>query len=170
MELSNDYRYCLSKNDLAIIKMNSDKPISENTRKTLTILSEVFGGLHHLDSDQLELFDYQSDRYNDYLISSPLATFDASSLSGLVIMAHDMMVRLEITATFLNEDDDNELALLKMQAAEQSEDYEVTVEDLLENPHPYIRLRFHQREGREGRYYERHPTLEDAMEIWRNDK
>lgn len=67
-------RYCLSDNDLNIIKHYTDKPLSSNAEKTLTILSEVFGGLHHIDSDQLELFDYQSDWYNQYLIHGSLST------------------------------------------------------------------------------------------------
>src|SRR3972149_7618844 len=102
-----EYRYCLAENDLAIIKSyNGKKKLSENARKTLIILSEVFGGLHHLDYDQLKLFNYQSTFYNEYLMHGSLATFDGMELTCLVIIAHDMAVRFEIQSTRLDPDDE----------------------------------------------------------------
>ncbi len=162
-------RYCLSKNDMAIINSNSDKPLAENARKTLTILSEVFGGLHHLDSDQLELFDYQDNRYNSYLIRGSLATFDFAHLTQLVIMAHDMAVRLEIQAVALDPEDEDDLKLLQRHLDDYNgdSDYDLTMEQFTEMPSTWLKLQFHQRE-REGRYYEIHPTLEDAVKKWRD--
>jgi len=54
-EKNTSAKYNLSRNDMYIIRMhNEDNPLSENAKKTLTIFSCTFGGLHHIDSDQLE--------------------------------------------------------------------------------------------------------------------
>jgi hypothetical protein len=162
-------RYSLSDNDLMIIKGYSKKPISENARKTLIILSEVFGGLHHLDSDQLELFDYQTTWYNSYLLRGGLATFDAQHLTLLVIMAHDMAVRLEIQAVTLDAeyDEDSKLLQHQLQDFNGDNDYKLTMEQYNEKPSPYIKLLFHQRK-RDGSFSERHPTLEDTTQGFRD--
>lgn len=168
-ELEN--RYKLSENDLDIIKHYTDKPLSENARKTLTILSEVFGGLHHLEGDQLELFDYQSDWYNQYLLQGSLATFDAQHLTLLVIMAHDMAVRVEIQASVLDPTDDNlDRKLLDKQLHELNSEYgyNLSMSQFTENQRPYLRLLFHQRE-RTGGFSKRHPTLEDTMSGFRSN-
>src|SRR5579872_5430041 len=102
MSVKETHRYCLSENDEMIIKHYTKKPLSENAKKTLIILSEVFGGLHHLDSDKLKHFNYQSDRYNEYLIGGSLATFDCMELTCLIIACHDMAVRLEISPASLS--------------------------------------------------------------------
>jgi hypothetical protein len=163
-----DYRYCLSQNDLDIIKQyNGNKKLSKNAEKTLIILSEVFGGLHHLDYDQLELFDYQSRSYNEYLLHGSLATFDGMELTCLVIIAHDMAVRFEIQSHRLDPEDEYDLKLLKMQVKD-FEDYKITVEEFAPQSRPYIKLLFHQRK-RDGRFYERHPTLEDSTDGFRKN-
>lgn len=161
-------RYSLSENDMMIIKHHTDKPLSENARKTLTILSEVFGGLHHLDSDQLDLFDYQSTWYNQYLMHGSLSTWDFQNLTLLVIMAHDMAVRFEIQAVVLDKDDEQDMKLIQKQLDDiNSEyDYNLTVEQFLEEPRPYLRLLFHQR-TRDGDISHRHPTLEDSTQGFR---
>lgn len=164
-----EQRYCLSDNDLSIIKHYTDKPLSENARKTLTILSEVLGGLHHLDSDQLELFDYQSSWYNQYLVHGSLSTWDFQNLTLFVIIAHDMAVRFEIQSTLLDEDDEYDMKLIQKQLDDiNSEyDYNLTIDQYLEEPKPYLRLLFHQR-TRDGDISHRHPTIEDAIQGFRN--
>lgn len=165
------YRYCLSQNDLDIIKHYTKKPISDNARKTLTILSEVFGGLHHLDDDQLSIFDYQSDRYNQYLLNGSLATFDNMTLTCLVIIAHDMAVRFEIQSTILDPSDYYDRKLLQLQVNHCNSEYgtKFTVENMneqLETRSSWLRLLFHQR-VRDGDFSHRHPILEDSMEGFR---
>ena len=162
-------RYKLSENDLDIIKCYTDKPLSENARKTLIILSEVFGGLHHLEGEQLELFDYQSDIYNQYLLKGSLATFDSQHLTLLVIMAHDMAVRIEINATVLdpnNEELDKKLLVKHLHQCNSEYGYNLTMQQFTENQTPYLRLLFHQRH-RDGGFFERHPTLEDTTSGFR---
>lgn len=164
-----NYRYSLSENDKMIIKHYTDKPLSSNAEKTLTILSEVFGGLHHLDSDQLELFDYQSSWYNEYLVNRSLATFDDQYLTLLVIMAHDMAVRLEIEATNLSLDNPLDAKLLKKHLEELNSEYDYNftmTQYLSEGTQPYLRLLFHQRQ-RNGDFSQRHPTIEDTTSGFR---
>lgn len=166
------YRYCLAENDLAIIKSyNGNKKLSENARKTLIILSEVFGGLHHLDTDQLKIFDYQSTFFNEYLMHGSLSTFDAMDLTCLVIMAHDMAVRFEIKAHKLNPENKKfDYKLLKRQLKDMNSEYgyNLSMEDYVKEHKPYIRLLFHQRQ-REGDFYTRHPTLEESMSGFRSN-
>jgi len=164
-------RYCLSENDLSIIRSyNGKKKLSENARKTLIILSEVFGGLHHLDYDQLKLFNYNSNFYNEYLLHGSLATFDGMDLTCLVIIAHDMAVRLEIQSHRLNPEDKHDLKLLKIGWKEAKEEfgYVQTIEEYANLCRPYIKLLFHQRK-RDGRFFERHPTIEESMEGFRSN-
>ena len=167
-----EYRYCLSENDLSIIKQyNGNKPLSENARKTLIILSEVFGGLHHLDYDQLKFFDYQSTFYNEYLMHGSLATFDGMELTCLVIIAHDMAVRFEIQSTRLDPDDEwHDRKLLGKQYRELKEDYgyNITFNEFARETRPYIKLLFQQRE-RKGDFSQRHPTLEESIEGFRSN-
>lgn len=173
--MSELYRYNLSKNDLDIIKYYTHKPLSENARKTLTILSEVFGGLHHLDSDQLKFFDYQSDYFNQYLLNHSIATFDGMQLTCLVIAAHDMAVRLEIQPTNLDPTDEYfDRKILQEQCDEVNSEYNTkytpeNIYDDVPKPHSaYLRLLFHQR-TRKGDFARRHPTLEESMEGFRTN-
>lgn len=164
-----EYRYCLSENDKMIIKHYTKKPLSSNAEKTLIILSEAFGGLHHLDSDQLEAFDYQSSFYNQYLYMGSLATFDSQTLTLLVIMAHDMAVRLEIQASKLDPEDMHfDRKIIDKQLEECRADYypKMTLEEFMSEPRPYLRLLFHERE-REGDFSTRHPTIEDTISGYR---
>lgn len=165
------YRYCLADNDKAIIKQFiGDRKLSSNAEKSLTILSEVFGGLHHLDQDQLELFDYDSTFYNDYLMHGSLSTYDNMNLTCLIIMAHDMAVRFEIQAYELNTEDDRDHKLLNMQLEESNSEYGYNedLEEFAKHTRTYIRLMFHERK-RDGDFSQRHPTLEDSMKGYREN-
>lgn len=169
--MSQPYRYCLAENDIDIIKhYNKGGKLSSNAEKSLIILSEAFGGLHHLDSDQLKLFDYQSDFFNSYLMHGSLSTFDNMNLTGLVIMAHDMAVRFEIQAVRLNPDYSEDKKLLEIQLEDYNSEYGYVEElnEFAEHNPPYIKLLFHER-SREGDFSRRHPTLEESMEGFRKN-
>lgn len=167
-----NYRYCLSENDLDIIKRYNKKgKISENAEKSLIILSEAFGGLHHLDSDQLKLFNYQSDFFNYYLMHGYLSTFDRMVLTCLVIMAHDMAVRFEIQAVKLNPDypEDKKLLEIQLKDCNSEYDYNMDMDEFVRESNPsYIKLLFHKRK-REGDFSQRHPTIEESVEGFRKN-
>ncbi len=160
-----NYRYCLAENDLDIIKSyNADKKLSENAEKSLIMLSETFGGLHHLDYDQLKLFDYQSTFFNSYLMIGSLSTFDNMQLTCLVIMAHDMAVRFEIQSKRLDPEDPKDLQALQQQLDDYNSEYGYHEEmyEFAQHTRPYIKLLFHKR-TRNGDYYRRHPTIEESI-------
>jgi len=165
------HRYCLGDNDKAIIKQHiGDKKLSSNAEKSLIILSEVFGGLHHLDHDQLELFDYDSTFYNDYLMHGSLSTWDNMDLTSLVITAHDMAVRFEIQAHELDSDDEKDHALLNKQLEEYNSenDRSEDLEEFAKHTRTYLRLMFHERK-RDGDFSQRHPTLEESIKGYRDN-
>jgi hypothetical protein len=166
-----EYRYCLADNDKAIIKQHiGDKKLSSNAEKSLIMLSEAFGGLHHLDHDQLELFDYDSTFFNDYLYHGSLSTWDNMDLTTLVIMAHDMAVRFEIQSAKLDPEDEKDMKLIQKQLDDVNSEYgyNLTADDYAKEGRPYLRLCFHERK-REGDFSERHPTLEDSMKGYRDN-
>src|SRR3990167_4707088 len=150
VELSEqEYRYKLADNDLDIIKHYTKEPLSDQARKSLIILSEVFGGLHNLEAYQLKLFDYQSTFYNQYLLRSSLATFDSQQLTLLVIMAHDMAVRVEIKASKLDPEDEYfDKKLLANQVSEYTSEYNLnmSIDEFANQISPYLRILFHARE------------------------
>ena len=165
-----NYRYCLSENDIDIIKHYTKKPISSNAEKSLIILSEVFQGLHHLESKQLKSFDYQSKFYNEYRYYGNLATFDAQHLTLLVIIACDMAVRVEITPSRLNIEDEEDKKILQNELDEVNEeyDYNMTLEEFASYSRPFLKIMFSERK-REGRFYERHDTIEDTIKGFRSN-
>lgn len=85
-------------------------------------------------------------------------------------MAHDMAVRFEIQATVLDKDNDDDMKLIQKQLDDiNSEyDYNLTVEQFLEESRPYLRLLFHQR-TRDGDISHRHPTIEDSIQGFREN-
>lgn len=165
------YRYCLGENDKAIIKQHiGDRKLSSNAEKSLIMLSEAFGGLHHIDHDQLEAFDYDSTFYNSYSMHGSLSTWDNMNLTCLVIMAHDMAVRFEVDAHKLDPEDEDDLKMLKKLVEETNSEYGygITVDDYVREARPYLRLSFHERK-RDGDFSQRHPTLEDSMKGYRDN-
>ena len=124
-------KYEFSRNDLDVIKLYSNgKELSEIAKKSLLLLSCVFGGLHNTPS--LKKFDWQNKYWTEITTSTPLSTFDSDLLTRFVILAHDLAVRVEITS----------------------------------HNKQILSIQFHQRQ-REGDFMQRHPTIETAIEKFR---
>jgi hypothetical protein len=93
------------------------------------MLCDLFGGSHHVHdavksaADGIEI----NKSYCD------LATFDFSTLTAAVLMAHDRCIRFSVSSSGPGR----------------------------------LRLMFHKRHKREGSMTERHPTIEQAIEIFR---
>ena len=60
------------------------------------LLGIVFGGISHLDEKALRKADWENPHYFEIVISGSLSTWDGPTLTWLVVMAHDAMLRLEI--------------------------------------------------------------------------
>ena len=99
------HEYKLSKNDLDEIKYNSkdgDVKLSSLTEETLIILSKMVQGLHHLPFGDLGKLLIQDSFFIEYYYQGSLATTDYDALTILVIMAHELSVRVEIQRTKKN--------------------------------------------------------------------
>lgn len=111
---------------------------SEVGKRVAKLLSDLVGGCHHLDSNQMKKVDWQNERYilikaDSHITGGGLSTFDFSALTRLVFMAHDRCIRVDISPL---------------------------------NP-KMLKIMFHPRMTREGEMTLKHPTIEHALEKWR---
>lgn len=92
------YEYKLSKNDLDEIRyFSKEAKLSGIAEKSLIILSYMFGGIHNLDYKQRKKFRYTDEHCTDYVMFGSMATWDANRLTTLVVLAHELAVRVEIS-------------------------------------------------------------------------
>lgn len=95
--MSQTINYTLSQNDLDVIKYHTEgKEISSIAKKALTILSITFGGLHHIPSSRLKKFPWFDQWMCELLLAENLSTYDSNRLTTLLILAHELSVRIEI--------------------------------------------------------------------------
>ncbi len=91
------------------------------------LLCKAFGGMHHVYSLK------KTDRFWTCIQSGDMSTWDSDILTKLVIGAHDLGVRVQLS-----------------------------------NGGPRaLKIFLHPREGRDGRLWQRHPTIEQAIAAWR---
>ena len=108
----------------------SEKPMSLGTAKVF--FAKLFGGEHNIPV-KVQRCGFGWCMY----LHRTMATYDGDMLTRLVFLAHDDMIRVEISG-----------------AGGQN-----------------FRLAIHPRICREGgRFYERHPTIEAALDRWRGKK
>lgn len=63
------------------------------------LLGEVFGGIYHLNTNALKKVDWADDFVIEFVLGHHgLSTFDGSDLSIMVILCHDRLLRLDISA------------------------------------------------------------------------
>lgn len=95
----NFYEYKLSDGDLNEIKhFTQGKPLSSVATKALTIISYLEGGLHHVSWKQRENFQYFDEHSFIYKRFGNMATYDSSELTTLVVLCHELAVRVEISS------------------------------------------------------------------------
>jgi hypothetical protein len=109
---------------------SAKKVVSPECERIAVLVDWLFHGIYHAEKAVLRA-DWSSN-YVALLVSTDLATFDAPHLTRLVIAAHDLGVRVQVSA---------------------------------EKRH--LRIMLHPRDTREGSTYVRHPTLEQAIGMWR---
>ncbi len=63
------------------------------------LLGDVFAGIYHLADTELRKVDWDDTHFMlFYLVGRSLATFDSETLTKLVVLAHDRMLRVDISA------------------------------------------------------------------------
>lgn len=81
------------------IKYGSIKgPMSELGELVAEILGEVYYGIYHLDSGCLSRVDWANGYWIEIVIGRDMATYDGDTLTRLVILCHELLVRCEIEA------------------------------------------------------------------------
>ena len=86
----------MNDNDLAILKHSSKTAASPLGIKVATILSALYGGLHHCDASRLSKVDWANERWMQFTIDNELATYDFDGLTRLVFLAHEHCVRVSL--------------------------------------------------------------------------
>lgn len=108
--------------------------ISPLGREVADILGQAWSGLYHVDGKALERVDWSDPYCISINMRSPqLATWDFNTLTVLVVLCHDRMVRMQIDGI---------------------------------GPR-LTQFAFHQRKRRDGSSTERHPTMEQAIDMIR---
>jgi len=78
------------------LKVKDMSPLGESVAD---LLGCVFLGIYHLPSSSLRRVDWSNKEYIEYHLHwHGLATVDSRELTALVVLAHDRMLRIDITA------------------------------------------------------------------------
>lgn len=94
--------HALSDNDMQIIQWWEKKQnvkCSSLVKKTLTIFSILYRGLHNVPSSLLGKIKFDEKFCIEYELKGTLATCDFNTLTRLVFAAHDLAIRVELTST-----------------------------------------------------------------------
>ena len=70
--------------------------LSELGQQVADLLGVVWRGIYHIDQKRLKEIDWQNPHYIRLRCPSDLSTFDFDLLTRLVVLAHDMAVRIEV--------------------------------------------------------------------------
>lgn len=79
-----------------LIREKPNIQISPLGLKVADLLGQVFRGLYHI-ADAVRRTDWTQSGYIKLTIRRSLSTFDSSDLTELVVLAHDMNIRIEIS-------------------------------------------------------------------------
>ena len=72
--------------------------ISDFGKKVADILGDMAFGIYHLDVRALRKVDWKNEGYISVVVYGGLATYDTDTLTRLIVLCHDRMVRLEVSA------------------------------------------------------------------------
>jgi len=61
------------------------------------LLGDVFLGIYHLSSSALKKVEWSNPRFISFVYFGNIATVDDNALTRLLVLAHDRLVRVEIT-------------------------------------------------------------------------
>lgn len=137
--------------------------ISDFGREVAYIVGVTFGGIYNAPIEHGRT-KWSDERAMNVIVARDLATWDFDGLTKLVLLAHDMCVRVDIQPA---------IQWYRWNAdAEESQRVAVTdhPDDVPTNgewAEPCLRIWFHKRRTRDGGMSERHPTIEQAVKSHR---
>lgn len=80
------------------IERSFKQPMSDFGRDVANLLGEWQAGIYHLDTKQLYKVEWNNTHYIELnLFHRSISTFDDSSLTRLVFLAHHLAIRVEIS-------------------------------------------------------------------------
>ncbi len=92
----------LQNHDIAHLRCYYDGEISPLGTRVLKCCSIIFGGLHNTNSNILKKTNWADPYCISITTVHSLSTYDDNRLTVLVLLAHDMCVRIEITSCNFN--------------------------------------------------------------------
>lgn len=137
----------------------TDEPNDDQMRCVQTLLA--MSAWHRLPfvasvADSVTLFSHGV----TVLLAGSISTFDMSELSRLVFAAHDNCVRVEMSGWSSAGEDDQAVAIREHVA----DDLECDPDDIVVSA---MKIMFTARSPESESNYDRHPTLEQAIDTWR---
>ena len=72
------------------------KPVSPLGERAADLLGWVFCGLYHIEQEVLKV-DWSNERWIEIKLPGTLATYDAGTLTRLVVGAHDRALRVQVS-------------------------------------------------------------------------
>lgn len=80
------------------LENNITDNISPLGKKIADLLGDIWCGIYHLDNSSLERANWNNDHHIRLSFHGDLATIDSSKLTQLVVLCHDRMLRVEVSA------------------------------------------------------------------------
>ena len=76
--------------------------MSELGKEAADMLGDLFAGIYHLPSVALRKVDWADDMCIRITLSAPMASYDGDTLTRLVVLSHDRMLRVDLGACNFN--------------------------------------------------------------------
>lgn len=84
------------KRAVEFVKRATGATCSELGQRVAFVLDQVYEGLHHIPASSVGMAAWDDAYRISVIVPDGMATFDDSKLTGLVVLCHDELLRLEI--------------------------------------------------------------------------
>lgn len=132
-------------------------------REVAYIIGCTFGGIYNAPIKH-ETIEWANEHFIEVVILHDLASWDMNRLTNLTLFAHEMCIRISISAVVdFSEWDDEAEEPKSLGTVNMSDD----IPEGAEWCHPKLSIMFHKRNSRAGGMSDRHPTIEQAIDRFR---